>query len=51
MEDGELKEGNIKYVDGTQYYGGFKNFLFHGLGKLKNKNGTAYVGIFQNGAI
>lgn len=25
--------------------------MFHGSGRLKNKNGTQYIGVFNNGAL
>jgi hypothetical protein len=39
----------MNFADGKKYEGNFKDFKFHGYGKLTLPSGTVYKSIFDSG--
>jgi len=43
-------KGTMLYKDGSKYVGEWKDFKYHGMGILTDKNGNSYEGLFVDGS-
>ena len=49
FENDEFSEGELKWINGDNYKGNFKDGIFNGYGNIKINNGSEYEGNFLNG--